>query len=287
MCDEFTLKSDRAALSRRQFGLIGAATTLAACSSSAVNGAKRGPALSEGMVAIATPDGTADAFFVHPAKGRHPAVILWPDIGGLRDTFMAMARRLAGAGYAVLAVNHYYRSAKAPVLASFAEWRTPEGQKKIQPMVAALSPEGTTRDAAAFVGWLDQQAGVDTARGIGTSGYCMGGPFTVRSAVAVPGRVKAAASFHGAALVSDRPDSPHKLLGATKARYLFAIAHNDDQRSPGDKDALKASAAAAGRPAEVEVYAADHGWTVPDAPSYDKAEAERAWSRMLALFAAL
>lgn len=286
MCEETDFSSDfPSGLTRRHMGLLGAAALTAACAPKPP--AAGASALREGIVSIPTADGTADAFFVHPASGRHPAVILWPDIAGVRDAKKAMARRLAGAGYAVLAVNQYYRNAPAPVLQSFAEWRTPEGQARLKPMIAAITPEGTTRDAAAFVTWLDAQAAVDTARGIGTNGYCMGGPFTVRTAAAVPGRVKAAASFHGGGLVTDKPDSPHRLLAATRASYLIAVARNDDVKAPAEKDAFKAAAAAAGRPAEVEVYGADHGWCVPDSPVYDVAEAERAWGRMLALFAGL
>ncbi len=289
MCDEFTpaeLEDISAhGLSRRNFGLIGGAASLAAYGSGTAFA--RAPALAEGMVSVPTPDGTCDAFFVHPAKGRHPAIIMWPDIAGLREAKKLMARRLAAAGYAVLVVNQYYRNAKAPVLESFAEWRTPAGQEKLKPMIAAINPEVTTRDAAAFVKWLDTQKAVNTKRGIGSNGYCMGGPFTVRTALAVPARVRAAASFHGGGLVGDRADSPHKLLGQTRASYLIAIAKNDDARAPGDKDAFKAAAAAAGRPAEVEVYQGDHGWTVPDSPVYNHGEADRAWARMLTLFAKL
>lgn len=286
MCDEITdFERTGPALTRRDLGLVGAATALSACA--ARTGAANPAPLVERTVSIATPDGTADGFFVHPAKGRHPGVILWPDIAGLREAKMVMARRLSAEGYAVLVVNQYYRSAKAPVLASFAEWRTPEGQARLKPMIAAISPEGTERDGAAFVAWLDGQPAVDAKRGIGTSGYCMGGPFTVRTAHAVPGRVRAAASFHGGGLVTDRQDSPHRLLEATRASYLFAIARNDDAKVPADKDALKAAAAAAGRPAEIEVYPAEHGWTVPDSPVYAPAEADRAFARMLALFASL
>ncbi|MEN9682518.1 MAG: hypothetical protein RLZZ427_269 [Pseudomonadota bacterium] len=291
MCDEFTADREDAALaakglSRREFAAIGAAGVLAACAGSKGE-ASSAVALTEQAVNIATADGTADAFFVHPAANRHPGVILWPDIAGLRDAYKEMGRQLAREGYAVLVVNHYYRSSPAPILASIAEWRTPAGQAKLQPMIAALSPAGTTRDAAAFVHWLDQQAAVDTARGIGTSGYCMGGPYTVRTAAAVPDRVRAAASFHGAGLVTTAPDSPHRLLGQTKASFLFAIARNDDARAPDDKAALREAAKAAGRPAEIEVYAADHGWCTLDAPVYDKAEATRAWGRLLALLSGL
>jgi carboxymethylenebutenolidase len=288
MCDEFTAQEEEAALakaglSRRQFAALAAATAVVGCSKASRSQAPN-PDFPERMVEVKNPDGSADAFLVHPAKGAHPGIVMWPDIAGLRDAFKTMARRLAAQGYAVLAVNQYYRSGRAPLLDSFAGWRTPEGQAKLQPMIAAIDPAGTKRDAAAFVAFLDTLAPVDKARGIGTSGYCMGGPFAVRTAAAAPNRVGAVASLHGANLVSDDADSPVKIIGATRASYLFAIGRNDDARSPGDKDALKAACAAAHRPAEIEVYPADHGWCVPDTPMYDKEAAERAWGRMLALF---
>lgn len=290
MCDDLADEQKGATLassglSRRDFAALGTVGSLAACA--APRSSLPGAALAEDMVTIPTPDGTADAFFVRRARGRAPAVIMWPDIAGLRDAYKEMARRLAADGYAVLAVNHYYRSAAAPILNSIAEWRTPEGQARLKPMIAALNPAGTSRDAAAFVRWLGTRADVDQRKGIGTCGYCMGGPYTVRTAAAAPGRIKAAASFHGAGLVTDAADSPHRLLGQTKAGFLFAIAQNDDARAPEDKAVLAAAAQAAGRPAEVDVYKADHGWCTLDAPVYNKAEADRAWARMLALFKAL
>lgn len=289
MCDEFTESAEqdalgRKGLTRREFAAAGAAVALAACAKHA-NG--KDTALKEAMVEVTTPDGKADAFFVHPASGSHPGVILWPDIAGLRDVKKDMARRLAASGYAVLVVNQYYRSAKAPVMDTFAEFRTPEGRDRVMAMVPLLTPEAVARDGAAYAAWLDTQAAVDKARGIGTQGYCMGGPFTVRTAAAASQRVKAAASFHGGQLVTDKPDSPHRLLGQTQASFLFAIARNDDERSPGDKEALKTAATAAGRPAEIEVYPADHGWCVPDSPVYDEEQANRAWERLLALYGKL
>lgn len=283
MCDDYTFEAEQRAagdgLTRRGFGLAG--TVAVAVSGTAALAAPAG--LREATVAIPTPDGTADVLFVHPARGRHPAVVMWPDIAGIRAANIAMARRLAAAGYAVLLVNQYYRTAKAPVLPDFAAWRTPAGQERLRPMIAALSAAGTARDAAAFVAWLDRQPAVDPRRGVGTTGYCMGGPFAVRTAAAAPARVRAVGSFHGGGLVTDKPDSPHLLIGQTRARYLIAVARNDDTRAPGDKEAFRQAAQAAGRAAEIEVYAADHGWTVPDSPVYDQAEAERAWSRLLAL----
>jgi carboxymethylenebutenolidase len=291
MCDEHTLAQDDAkaearGLSRRQFSAaaaLGAAAAMAATQDAIA----AGPALKETAVTIPTPDGQADAWFFHPATGKHPGVIMWPDIAGLREAYKIMARRLASEGYAVLLVNHYYRGGKAPFLATMAEWRTPAGQDKLKPLIAGITPAGTTSDAKAFVAFLDQQKPVDTTRKIGSNGYCMGGPYTVRTAAAVPARVGAACSFHGAGLVGNAPDSPSNLIASTNAAFLFAIAQNDDARAPADKDALRAAAQAAHRAAEVEVYKADHGWCTIDAPSYNKDEAERAWARMLALYAKL
>lgn len=290
MCDDLTAIEEQTALTahgidRRGFAALGAAGMGALVASPLAAAAP--PGLAERMVTLTTPDGTLDAFFVHPAKGRHPGVILWPDIAGLREAYKVMARRLAADGHAVLVLNQYYRSAPAPHFDAITQWRTPEGQAKLRPMIPLLTSEAIERDAKAAVAWLDGQKAVDTKRGIGSAGYCMGGPFTVRTAHAVPGRVRAAASFHGGSLVTDKPDSPHQLLKATRAGYLFAIARNDDARAPGDKDALRDAARAAGRPAEVKVYPADHGWCTIDSPVFDKVQADRAWGRMLALFRTL
>lgn len=295
MCDESTIRDQREALARRgltrrQFAAASGAVALAACAGTDANGedgAGDNGELLERMVRVTTQDGIADAFFVHPAEGAHPGVIMWPDIGGLREAKKIMARSLAQAGYAVLVVNPYYRSQPAPVVESFAQFMQDENRKKIMGYRELLTPDAITRDAGAYVTFLDSQDAVDTGRKIGSNGYCMGGPFTVRAAAAVPDRVGAAASFHGGGLVTDEPDSPHKLLAKTQASYLFAIARNDDAKSPEDKNALRDAAGAAGRPAEITVYSADHGWCVPDSPSWDPDAADRAWQRMLALYAGL
>lgn len=291
MCDDITESENGHWLlgrkvGRREFAAMSAgAAVLAMMPGCATAQGDSSDAPASRTVEIVTPDGTMDGFFVHPARGKHPAVILWPDIAGLRDAYKTMATRLAAAGYAVLVVNQYYRSARAPVLASFAEWRTDAGRARLQPMIAQLNPAVTTRDAAAFITWLDTQREVDTARKIASSGYCMGGPFTFRTAAANPARVGAIASFHGGGLVTDTPDSPHLLIDDFRAAMLIAIAQNDDERAPTHKDVLRATATAAGRPAEIEVYGAQHGWCTIDSPVYAEAEAERAWTRMLALFA--
>lgn len=290
MCDELTAADDdaraRLELTRREFGAMGAAAALASYVSLAEAATPARPVI-EHMVEVTTPDGKADALFVHPARGKFPGVILWPDVLGLRDVKKAMGRRLAAAGYAVLVVNPYYRTFKGELGMDFSAFRSPEGQARLAPARGALTPEAVARDGAAFAAFLDGQAAVDKKRGIGVQGYCMSGPFTVRAAAAAPARIKAAASFHGGGLVTDQPNSPHRLLAGTRASYLIAIAKNDDARAPDEKDTLRAAAAEAKRPAEIEVYNADHGWCVPGSPAYNEPEAERAWARLLALYAKL
>jgi carboxymethylenebutenolidase len=293
MCDETTVTGHnealaRRGLTRRQFAALAPAAALAGCTAgTTAAGEDAGESLAERTVMVTTEDGVADCFFVHPAKGAHPGVIMWPDIAGLREVKQIMARRLAADNYAVLVVNQYYRSSPAPVMESFSEFMKEGGREQVMGYRELLTPEAITRDARAFVAFLDGDDAVDSGRKIGSNGYCMGGPFTVRTAAAAPDRVGAAASFHGGGLVTEEPDSPHRLLEHTQASYLFAIARNDDARAPGDKEALRKAADAAGVEAEIEVYDADHGWCVPDSPAYDPNEADRAWQRMLALFVGL
>ena len=288
MCNQDRTRLPAATFNRRQFAVMTGSAALAACTAPGIGRtATAASGLVENMVFIDTPDGDADAFFVHPADGKHPAVILWPDIAGLREVKRMMARRLAEAGYAVLVVNPYYRDVVGEQFADFAAFLAADGFAAVRPWRERLDAPAIGRDAAALVTWLDGQTSVDVSRPVGTQGYCMGGPFTVWSAAARPDRIGAAASFHGGGLVRDGADSPHRLMSRTPdTRYLVAIAQDDDAESPGHDDTLRAAASAAGVGAEIEVYAADHGWTVPDSPAYDRAEAERAWARLLATYEA-
>ncbi len=265
-------------LTRRKFGAVSAGAGLAMFLPRAANA----QVVAEANIDVTTPDGVADCFFVHPSSGAHPGVLIWPDAFGLRPAKKQMARRLAESGYSVLVVNQYYRTQRAPVVntTNFAEVRDILG-----PLMASLNADTQTRDARAFASFLDTQPAVDRNRKMGTMGYCMGGPFTMRTAAAVPDRVGAAASFHGGGLVTDQADSPHLLVPKMKAQYLFAIAANDDENQPEAKNVLRDACAQAGLQAEVEVYAgAMHGWCPPDSTVYHEAQAERAWSRLLALF---
>lgn len=287
MCDEKTVKDNESYLaansdwSRRKFGAVTGAAALAMVLPRAAHAAE----VTEAEVQVTTPDGTADCYFVHPAEGKHPGVIIWPDIIGLRPAFRAMGKRLAESGYAVLVVNPYYRTAAAPVVPEGSSFANQAVREKLFPMARALSAETTNTDASAFVAFLDGQDAVDKTRKIGTTGYCMGGPMTVRTAAAVPDRVGAGASFHGGRLVTDTEDSPHLLIPSLKASFLFAVATNDDEKEPETKNVLRAAFEDAGLKAEIEVYeGAMHGWCPPDSPVYNEVQAERAWSRLLALF---
>jgi carboxymethylenebutenolidase len=211
--------------------------------------------------------------------------LIWPDVFGLRPAFRQMGQRLAESGYAVLVINPFYRTQRAPTAPEHADFNDPATRTAMMGLMSSLTPATALTDARAFVPWLDGQAGVDRKRRMGTTGYCMGGAFTLRTAAAFPDRIGAGASFHGGSLVTDKPDSPHLLVPKMKAHFLFAIAENDDQRQPEAKDALRAAFTQAKLPAEIEVYAGTvHGWCPPDSQVYNRDQAEKAWSRMLALF---
>jgi carboxymethylenebutenolidase len=282
MCDQDHFEDDRleyearGLVTRREFGvLLGAG--MAMLLPRVVNAV----AVTDSEVTVKTPDGTADCYFVHPASGTAAAVLMWPDIFGLRPAFRQMGKRLAESGYSVLVVNPFYRTKKAPT----AEQGSATPIQQLMPLAQGLNETTQTTDAKAFIAWLDQQPSVAKNKKVGTQGYCMGGPIAFRTAVAVPDRVGAVASFHGGGLVTDAPNSPHLQAAKTKAQFLIEIAENDDQRSPNEKNVLKETFAAAKLPAEIEVYAgAAHGWCPPDSRVYNEASAEKAWSRLLALY---
>jgi carboxymethylenebutenolidase len=282
MCDQDHFEEDRekylarGLVTRKQFGaMLGAGVAMM------LPRAANAATVTETDVTVTTPDGSADCYFVYPAAGATPGVLVWPDIFGLRPAFRSMGKRLAESGYSVLVVNPFYRVKKAPT----AEAGAATPVQELMPLARALNETTQMTDARAFIGWLDKQKSVAKDRKIGTQGYCMGGPIAFRTAAAVPDRVGAVASFHGGGLVTDAPNSPHLQAAKSKAQFLIAIAENDDQRSPNDKTTLKDTFAKAGLAAEIEVYAgAAHGWCPPDSRVYNEPQAEKAWSRLLALY---
>ncbi len=288
MCNDFTEQENESferaggRINRRDSSLLGTAAIFAAMYPGLAHAEK---AVTEIEVEVTMAQGTSDCYFVHPAEGKHPAVLMWPDIRGLRPAFKAMGKRLAMAGYSVLVVNPFYRDAKAPVVEPGASFRDPAVREVLIPMARKLTQDASMSDARDYITFLDQQESVDTNRKVGTAGYCMGGPLIMRTAGAVPERVGAAASFHAGGMVTDQDDSPHLLIPTSPAHVLHAIAENDDERSPDVKTVLAEAYAKAGTPAEIEVYEGTlHGWCPPDSQVYNEAQAERAWSRMLALF---
>lgn len=283
------MSNDPSLLSRRDFtalslaaGLTAAAAPISAATHEAT----------DQDVQVPTPSGTCDAALVHPAgQGQWPAVILFCDAFGLRPTMREMAKRLARDGYTVLVPNPYYRSTKAPGIAAGFDFSNPADRKQLAALREPLTQDAVMQDAAAYMAFLDAQGSVKKSAKAGVFGYCMGGPMTMQAAAAMPQRIGAGASFHGGGLVTDKPDSPHLLAPRIKAQYYFGIAANDDAREPDAKDKLRAAFASTGVPAKIEVYAGCmHGWCVKDMPMadgkpiYNEAQAERAWSELVALY---
>jgi carboxymethylenebutenolidase len=268
-------------LSRRQFGALSFGVGLTALLPRLADAADT----TESEVEIKTPDGTCDAYLVHPVKGKYPAVLIWPDIFGLRPAFRQMGKRLAESGYTVLVINPFYRTKKAPTAPEHPDFNDPATRQGLMSLAGTLSPATALTDATAFVAYLDGQPSVDKKRKMGTTGYCMGGPFVFRTAAAFPNRVGAGATFHGGGLATDKPESPHLLIPKMKAQFLIAIAENDDQREPEVKNILRDSFAKAHLPAEIAVYpGTKHGWCPPDSAVYNAEQAEKAWGRMMVLF---
>jgi carboxymethylenebutenolidase len=243
--------------------------------------------VTETDVMVPTPDGKADAVLFHPAgAGSWPAVLMWPDILGLRPVFREMGRRLATAGYTVLVPNPFYRTKRAPIVTGPFDFNDPKQVKPLMDLKTTLTDAAIDKDAAAFISFLDRQKQTDRRKGAGVQGYCFSGPFAFRTAADRSDRIRAVVTCHGGGLVTNDADSPHLLIPKTKASFVVAIARNDDQKQPDAKDVLKAAFAAAKRPATVEVYPADHGWCVPGSAAYDHASAEKAWAELLRLYRA-
>jgi carboxymethylenebutenolidase len=277
--DEFATRSGK--LTRREFGAMAVGAGMAMALPRLANAAET----KSGDVDIKTADGTCDAFFVHPRKGKHPGVLIWPDIFGLRPAMKEMATRLAEAGYAVLVVNPFYRTQHAPTSPENADFNDPPTREALMKLHGSLNADTAVTDAKAFVAFIDAQDATNKKRKIGTAGYCMGGPLVMRTAGTIPDRIGAGASFHGGSLVTDKPDSPHLLIPKMKAQFLIAIAENDDAKEPTVKDALREAFAEAKLPAQIEVYkGTKHGWCPPDSKVYDREQSEKAWNRMLTLF---
>ena len=238
-------------------------------------------------VSIPTPDGTCDATLHTPAgTGPWPAVIMYPDAGGVRETFHAMAQRLADLGYAVLLPNFYYRLGEIAPFDMKTVFTDADERKRLMSLVSSVSKEEATRDAAAMLDFLAAQPEVADTK-VGTTGYCMGGGLALNAAGRFPDRVGAAASFHGGQIASTAPDSPHLLAGAMTATVYVAGAENDASFDDEQFERLSSALKEAGVDHTLVTYPALHGFAVPDNPTYDEAAAARHWQALEELYVVL
>ena len=243
--------------------------------------------MTQRSVEIETPDGTCPAALSVPdGAGPWPAVIMYPDAGGMRDTMRRMGERLSGLGYVVLVPDFYYRNGPYEPIDMRSAFATKESAGKIMAMMQGYTADMVVRDANAFVDYLDTLAEKKPG-GVGTTGYCMGGRLSLLVAGSLGGRVAAAASFHGGNLANaDDPDSPHHRAGAIRGRVFVAGAVEDRSFPDEQKHLLEASLTGAGVPHTIETYQAHHGFAVADNPSFDQAAADRHWKDTEQFFAA-
>lgn len=282
MCDDDIcgVPPEEMKLSRRAFGLSAAAVAAMTAAHAYAQ-----DTVVEKSVDVTTPDGVADCALFYPqGRGPWPAALVWTDNQGLRPQFRDIGRRLAAQGYVVLVPNPFYRKRRAPVLGDGFDFNKPEDRNQITSLASTLTPDGMDRDSVAFIAYLDAQPQTDKRKKAGVQGHCMGGPLAFHTAAMVPARIGAAITFHGANLANDTPNSPHLLIPKMKAEVHCCVAQNDDQRQPDVKDKLKAAFAAASVPANIEVYPANHGWTVEGGAVYDAAQAQRAFADQSALY---
>jgi carboxymethylenebutenolidase len=239
-------------------------------------------------VRISTADGVMDARAIQPADvGAWPAAIMYMDAGGVRPGLVGMAERLAAAGYFVLLPNLYYRSGPQPPLdpkTAFAEG--PERQRMFQ-LFQSINHARVAGDTAACLDFLSSQPAV-RGSAVGCVGYCMGGGYALAAAGHHPDRVAAVASFHGARLATDAPDSPHLLAPRMRAQVYIGVAGIDPHFPDEERERLRQALAAAGVTFQIEVYEnVRHGFAVHDVPVYDRDASERHWQRLLDVFRAV
>lgn len=243
--------------------------------------------MSRAEVTITTPDGECAATLHTPdGSGPWPAVILFPDAGGVRETFRGMADRLAGLGYTVLLPDVYYRAGGFEPFDMETVFSDPAERTRLMGLAGSLSNEEIISDAGEFLEFLAARPEV-TGTGVGTTGYCMGGRASLLVAGSHPDRVAAAASFHGGRIaVEDDPNSPHLLAAHVLATVYVGGAENDGSYTPEQAVLLEDALTTAGVEHTLEFYPAAHGFAVPDNATFDKDAAERHWAAMESLYAA-
>jgi len=272
--------------SRRIFVMAGAATLAFALTGPALLAATAPAKVTEKDVSVTTPDGKADAVLFYPAKGRGPwpAVLLWPDLAGLRPSVRSWGRELAAAGYVVLLPNAYYRS--GPAATGEVNMADADVRKRQMDYRAVATDDGIARDAVAYLAFLDAQKQTDKRRKAGTLGYDVGGSYAFRTAAALPDRIGAVGSVYGLGVATPRPNSPHLLVPRSKAAYYVAVSQDDDKREPDDKTDIRKVIAEGNLQGTVEVFPANHGWATPGSPQADAEATARLSSELSSFFKA-
>ena len=240
----------------------------------------------EERIEIRTPDGIVDGVLFRPeGKGRSPGLIHLTDAGGIRPAPLDMARRQAEQGYIVLVPNVFYRTGRPPLFDFKPDFGDARTMTRFHELTAPLTPDAMAHDASSYVDFLAGHSAV-SATPVGVVGYCFTGAMALRSAAARPDRIRAAASFHGGGLYTDTPQSPHLAIPRVKARLYFGHAVDDRSMPQEAIDKLDRALEAWAGNHESEVYeGAYHGWTVPDSPTYNEPQAERAFVKLKELFA--
>jgi len=238
----------------------------------------KGATVVQRAVELEAADGICpSALSVPDGDGPRPAVLMYADAGGMRDTIRQMGERLSALGYVVLVPDFYYRIGPYDPVDMRTAFSTKESAEKIMAMMQGYTADMVRRDAQAFADYLDSVPQKKPG-GIGITGYCMGGRLSLLSAASLGTRAAAAASFHGGNLAkADDPDSPHHKASAIRAAVYVAGAIEDPSFPEEQKALLEKSLSEAGVTHTIETYQARHGFAVPDNPSYAAAAAERHW----------
>lgn len=234
----------------------------------------------EKPIEIRTPDGAADGFLIYPEReSRSPGVLYLTDIFGIRDSSRGMASRLAAEGYSVLLPNIFYRNGQPPIFNFPLKIRDERFMKRMNEIRGPLTPDAMDRDLSAYVDFLAKQPSV-SGKALGAVGFCFSGQMALRAAAVRSDHIAAAASFHGGGLYTDAPTSPHTLLPRVKAHLYFGHGIEDRSMPREAIEKLDRALVVWGGNYDSETYEAHHGWTVPDNPSYNERQAERAYKTL-------
>ncbi len=238
-------------------------------------------------VQIPTPDGDSSGSLHLPdGAGPWPGVLVFPDAGGLRETFRRLGDRLASTGYVALIPDIYYRAGAWAPFDVATLFTDKDERARLFTLTSVLTRDRIIADAGAYADFLLARPEV-TGSAIGSTGYCLGGRMSLTSAGGLGRTIAAAASFHGGRLaVADDPSSPHLAADRITAAVYVAGAADDDSFTAGQAELLEEALTDAGVEHTVEFYPARHGFAVPDNPTYDTEADARHWAALRELYQA-